>query len=80
MSKIEYELNRKTYLMIKKMDHQEMKEYLNAVYQNGIKKGQASGTSFDSKKVLEAIGQIKGIGPAKLEQIKLAILVAGGKG
>ena len=80
MSKIEYELNRKTYLMIKKMDHQEMKEYLNAVYRNGIKIGQVSGTSFDSKKALEAIGQIKGIGPAKLEQIKLAILVAGGKG
>lgn len=80
MSKTEYELNRKTYLMIKKMDHQEMEEYLNAVYRKGIKKGQASGISFDSKKALEAIGQIKGIGPAKLEQIKLAILVAGGKG
>lgn len=35
--------------------------------------------SKDRKKALEVIGQIKGIGPAKLEQIKLAILVAGGK-
>lgn len=35
-----YELNRKQYDRIRKMDHNDMKEYLNAVYENGYRSGE----------------------------------------
>ena len=35
-----YELNRKQYDRIRKMDHNDMKEYLNAVYENGYSAGE----------------------------------------
>lgn len=35
-----YELNRKQYDRIRKMDHNDMKEYLNAVYENGYRAGE----------------------------------------
>ena len=71
----EFELNRKKYQEIRKMDHNDMQEYLNAVYRNGV----AAGPSFNMELAMESIGQIKGIGPVKLEQIKLAMMAAGGK-
>ena len=78
--KTDWELNRKQYLLIKKMDHNEMQEYLNAVYKNGLVAGKrAAASSFDAKLAMEAIGNIKGIGPAKMEQIKLAMMAAGAK-
>ena len=76
----EFELNRKKYQEIRKMDHNDMQQYLNAVYRNGMAAGKrAAASSFDAKLALEAIGNIKGIGPAKLEQIKLAMMAAGAK-
>lgn len=76
----EFELNRKKYQEIRKMDHNEMQEYLNAVYRNGLAAGKrAAAPSFDAKLALEAISNIKGIGPAKMEQIKLAMMAAGAK-
>lgn len=79
--KTDWELNRKQYLLIKKMDHNEMQEYLNAVYRNGLAAGKkaAAGPSFNAPLAMEAISNIKGIGPAKLEQIKLAMMAAGAK-
>jgi len=73
-----WELNRKQYMMIRKMDHNEMQEYLNAVYENGVKRGMAAGT-FNAPLALEAIAEIKGIGKTKLEQVKLALMAAGAK-
>ena len=76
----EFELNRKKYQEIRKIDHNDMQQYLNAVYRNGMAAGKrAAASSFDAKLALEAIGNIKGIGPAKLEQIKLAMMAAGAK-
>ena len=43
-----YELNRKQYQLIRKMDHQEMQAYLNAVYKNGVSAGQQQAGRFDT--------------------------------
>lgn len=72
-----WELNRKQYQLIRKMDHQEMEEYLNAVYENGIKAGQQQTPSFNTALALARIGEIKGIGDIKLNQIHIALLNAG---
>lgn len=79
--KVDWELNRKQYLLIRKMDHNEMQQYLNAVYRNGLAAGkrEAAGPSFNALLAMEAISKIKGIGPAKLEQIKLAMMAAGAR-
>lgn len=74
----EFELNRKKYQEIRKMDHNDMQEYLNEVYKKGKTAGKMEAKpSFDAKIAMEAINNIKGIGPAKMEQIKLAMIAAG---
>lgn len=76
----EFELNRKKYQEIRKMDHNEMQEYLNKVYKDGQAAGKkVAAPSFDAKLAMEAISNIKGIGPTKIEQIKLAMMAAGAK-
>lgn len=62
------------------MDHNDMQEYLNEVYRKGKAAGEmAAEPSFDAKLALEAISKIKGIGPAKIEQIHEAMVAAGAK-
>ena len=76
------EINRNKYNQIRKMDHSTMEECIGGYYEQGFaagyKMGQAAG-SFNTGLALEAIGQIKGIGPVKLEQIHLAMVAAGAK-
>lgn len=72
-----YELNRKQYQLIRKMDHQEMQAYLNAVYENGVIAGRKEAKPFDTLLALSEIKKAKGIGPAKLELIYKAMLAAG---
>lgn len=79
MSK-DFELNRKKYQEIKKMDHHDMQQYLNAVYRNGVAAGKRDAAgSFDTGIALAAISQIKGIGQVKLRQIYSALVAAGAK-
>lgn len=75
-----YELNRKQYQQIRKMDHNQMEQYMSSVYEQGVSAGrqQASG-SFDVAVAIEAIGNIKGIGEVKLKQIRMALMAAGAK-
>lgn len=75
-----YELNRKQYQQIRKMDHNQMEQYMSSVYEKGVSAGrqQASG-SFDVAVAIEAIGNIKGIGEVKLKQIRMALMAAGAK-
>lgn len=75
----QWELNRKKYQEVCKMDHKEMEMYLNAVYRKGLVAGEKVAGSFDVNICLEAISEIKGIGPAKIEQIRLAMIAAGAK-
>lgn len=50
-----YELNRKQYERIRKMDHNDMKEYLNAVYENGYRAGERA-TSEKAAEVPDLVG------------------------
>lgn len=63
----------------KKADKQEIDEWINSIYWRGFEKGQQASGSFDLNLALESIGQIKGIGDVKLEQIRLALIAAGAK-
>ena len=68
----------------KKMDKETMNTYLDNIHDQGYRKGYgagkaAAGPSFNMELAMESIGQIKGIGPVKLEQIRLAMVAAGGK-
>ena len=73
-------INRNRYNDIKRMDHGSMEEYVNEVYEKGVEAGKkAAAGSFDTALTMEAISQIKGIGPVKVQQIKLALITAGAK-
>lgn len=77
------EINRNKYNQIRKMDHSTMEACIGEYYEQGFvagyKMGQEAAGSFNTGLALEAIGQIKGIGPVKLEQIHLAMVAAGAK-
>ena len=74
-----YELNRKQYQQIRKMDHNQMEQYISSVYEQGVSAGQQASGSFDVAVAIEAIGNIKGIGEVKLKQIRIALMAAGAK-
>ena len=77
------EINRNRYNEIRKMDHSSLEECIGEYYKQGLaaglKLGQAAAGSFNTGIALAAISQIKGIGPAKLREIHLALLAAGAK-
>lgn len=70
-------LNRKQYLIVKKMDHQEMEAYLNAVYERGVREGERKAERnpvLPDMEGLEAVLQgINGIGRAKSRTIYEAV-------
>lgn len=68
----------------KRWDKETMNTYLDNIHDQGYRKGYeagkaAAGPSFNMELAMESIGQIRGIGPVKLEQIRLAMMAAGGK-
>lgn len=72
-----WELNRKQYQIIRKMDHQEMEAYMNAVYENGINAGRQQAEKFDTLLAVSEIYKMKGIGAMKTEAIYRVLLAAG---
>lgn len=60
------EVNRKKYEQIRKMDHNQLKEYVNAIYEQG----QASKNGKSVDEIMEQIAGIKGIGAVKLNSIR----------
>lgn len=72
------ELNRKQYDRIRKMDHQQMKEYFQGVYQSGFEAG-----AHDARKreplpdldgLEEDLQKIRGIGGAKSRAIQEVVM------
>lgn len=49
------------------------------VFESGLAAGEKTAGSFDMNICLAAVSEIKGIGPAKIEQIRLAMIAAGAK-
>ena len=74
-----YEINRKEYDKIRKMDHNSMQQYMAGLFERGLAAGEMAAGSFDMNICLAAVSEIKGIGPAKIEQIRLAMIAAGAK-
>ena len=74
-----FETNRKTYEKIKKSDNEQFKDFVNDVYEKGYAAGQQDADYFDTELALKSISEIKGIGPEKLKQIRLAMMAAGAK-
>ena len=58
------------------MENNTMEEYKNSIFEMGM---MAAAPSFDTALAMETISQIKGIGPVKVQRIKLALIAAGAK-
>ena len=62
MAKKRFELNRKDYLNIKKMDHRQMSLWAESMYKSGFEDGQASVPGLDISLIKKAFLSVKGIG------------------
>ena len=70
-------INRKTYLEMKKMDHQHMEEFLERLYKNAYEDGRKAAEGLNETQLREILLSVKGIGErrteAVLERIKEAM-------
>lgn len=73
MAKKSFELNRKDYLNVKKMDHHQMSLWAESMYKSGFEDGQASVAGLDISLIKKALLSIKGIGEKKAADIIAAI-------
>ena len=73
MAKKKFELNRKNYLNIKKMDHHQMSLWAESMYKSGFEDGQTSVPGLDIGLIKKALLNIKGIGEKKAADIIIAI-------
>lgn len=64
----EFNLNRKVYKDIKKKDHQQMNDFMTAVYKQGFDDGLAS-ASIDYDVLMQILLDTKGIGLVKAEAV-----------
>ncbi len=63
-------INRKTYKAIKRMDRQEMEEFLARVYKNGFKDGTDAGNMADFRiKLSQVLNRTKGVGTVLYDRI-----------
>lgn len=73
MAKKKFELNRKVYQSVKKMDHNQMNNFMQNMYDSGFKDGQASIPRLDISLIKKALLSVKGIGGKKAADIIIAI-------
>lgn len=66
-------LNRKMYKDIKRMDHQDMSNYLSRYYMNAYNQGKEDAEGLKADELREVLLTVKGIGPAKTENIMEAV-------
>lgn len=75
-----YELNRKMYKDIKKMDHGQMSSFCQDVYIRGYEAGRKASEGLSEDEVLQTVLQVKGIGEKKAHDIVSALVAAQEKG
>lgn len=68
-----YELNRKTYKDVKKMDHGQMSEFCESQYKRGYEVGKQEVPGLSNEEITQAILQAKGIGEKKVDAITAAL-------
>ena len=71
MAKKKFELNRKDYLNIKKMDHHQMSLWAESMYKSGFEDGkkEADKVSFTSEELYQTLADIKGLGEKRISAI-----------
>ncbi len=63
-------INRKTYKAVKKMDRQDMENFLATIYSEGFKDGTESAEMTDFKiQLVEILHKAKGVGPKTFDNI-----------
>lgn len=70
----QYMTTRKQYKDVKKFDHTQFDGFCRSIYECGYKDGSASVQGVDVEDVMEAVGGVKGVGPATLAKIKDAVI------
>nr|DAK88345.1 MAG TPA: Holliday junction ATP-dependent DNA helicase, RUVA, HOLLIDAY JUNCTION BINDING [Caudoviricetes sp.]DAT52004.1 MAG TPA: Holliday junction ATP-dependent DNA helicase, RUVA, HOLLIDAY JUNCTION BINDING [Caudoviricetes sp.] len=73
MAKKSFELNRKEYLNIKRMDHHQMTLWAESMYKSGFEDGQASVPRLDISLIEKVLLSVKGVGEKKALDIVTAI-------
>lgn len=68
-----YVTTRAVYKAVKKYDHQQFDDFCTQVYLSGYKDGKESVPGVDIEKVLKAITDVKGVGPALAGKIRTAV-------
>lgn len=63
------EINREIYKSVKKYDRQQFTNFCTDLYKYGFEDGRESVPGIELEQVIAAIGEIKGIGPKKQEEI-----------
>lgn len=71
--KEKYELNRKMYKDIKKMDHNQMSGFCQTLYTKGYAAGQKESAGLSEEEVKAALLQVKGVGEKKMNDILAAL-------
>ena len=72
----QYELNRKEYKEVKKMDHGQMSDFCGRIYQRGYEAGKKEAAGLSEAEVRQALLGVKGIGDKKAEDIVQALPAA----
>ena len=72
----QYELNRKTYKDVKKMDHGQMSAFCNRLFEKGYEAGKKAVEGLSGEEVRKAIMGVKGIGEKKAEDIVQSLTAA----
>ena len=72
----QYELNRKEYKEVKKMDHGQMSDFCGRIYQRGYEAGKKEAVGLSEAEVRQALLGVKGIGDKKAEDIVQALTAA----
>ena len=72
----QYELNRKLYKDVKKMDHGQMSDFCSNLYMRGYEAGKKEAEGLSESEVMQTILQVKGIGEKKANDIVQALTKA----
>lgn len=73
-------INRKTYKKVKKMDRQEMENFLANIYHQGYQDSVKDGDNADFKiKLVKVLENTKGIGPKTIQNVLNALKEMEGK-
>lgn len=74
MGKIKgFQLNRKQYQQIRKMDHCQMTLYVESIYKSGFQDGMDAASGLTTAEIKEVLLQVKGIGEKKVDIIAEAL-------